>query len=320
MGLTWALTLIATALLVARTHVSYRQSERPGWDVCWAVITYVSCASLEEEVLDERLRFCQFTCLVSQVMQTIAVAYGTGNHTWLLRPNDRTVGMKYNWIGRMLGIFVATFGKNVIVALLLRIQGNTHRRKALFLHFVWISNALLAILVVVVLCLRCKPIELWWDKSLDGTCNAIDSGVTQVLGTFQGSWMAASDAALAVYPMFIFWNLQMSWQRKAGLCALMGGGLIAGVWCPQDCPSPDSVQLDRHKLQRLSSPGDDLSRELVNPHSGHHPTTQIPGRESHTEDQSEYHKNYGVAVWTQQSEQQPRRRTTDRSRANLRDQ
>lgn len=81
---------------------------------------------------------------------------------------------------------------------------------------------------------------MWWDKSLDGTCNAIDSSTTQVLGTFQGSWMAASDFVLALYPIFIFWDLQMSWKRKAGLCALMGGGIIAGI-----CGALKTVQVQQ---------------------------------------------------------------------------
>lgn len=171
-------------------------------------------------------------------MQTVAVAYGIGNHERFITPDDRVEGMKWNWIGRMVGVFAATFGKNVVIALLLRIQGNTHRRKAWFLHFIWITNTLLSIMIVVVLCSRCRPIELWWNKALDGTCNAIKSSITQLLGTFQGSWMAVSDGVLAIYPMFIFWDLQMSWRRKAGLCALMSGGLIAGV-----CAALKTVQV-----------------------------------------------------------------------------
>ena len=168
-------------------------------------------------------------CLLAQVMQTIAAAYGIGNHQDLLTHNDIVQGNKWNWLGRIVGIFAATLGKNVVVALLLRIQGSTHRRKAWILHFVWASNAALCIVIVAVLCERCKPIEYWWDKSLDGTCDAIPSSVTQVMGTTQGAWMAASDCVLAVYPVFIFWDLNLSWQRKTGLCLLMSGGLVAGV-------------------------------------------------------------------------------------------
>lgn len=45
MGLTWALTLIATILVAGRTYVAVRQLERLGWDVVWALITYVRRSS-----------------------------------------------------------------------------------------------------------------------------------------------------------------------------------------------------------------------------------------------------------------------------------
>ncbi|KAI7493136.1 hypothetical protein KC367_g8789 [Hortaea werneckii] len=170
----------------------------------------------------------------------MAAAYGIGNHQWLLTSSDLRQGNKWNWIGRIVGIVAATLGKNVVIALLLRMQGQTHRRKAWILHFVWATNAVLCLVIIVVLCLRCRPIEMWWDKSLDGTCNAIDSSTTQVLGTFQGSWMAASDFVLALYPISIFWDLQMSWKRKAGLCALMGGGIVAGI-----CGALKTVQVQQ---------------------------------------------------------------------------
>lgn len=92
--------------------------------------------------------------------------------------------------------------------------------------------------MVLILCLRCKPIALWWDKSLPGTCDAIDTTSTETLGLFQGSWMAGSDIALAVYPIFVFWNLNVSWKRKAALCGLMSGGLVAGA-----CGAVKSVQI-----------------------------------------------------------------------------
>lgn len=229
MGLTWALTIIATGIVGARAYVGFKSFDRPGWDVLWALVTYVGHSTQEIGCEDHADSTFQVVSLVQQIMQTMAAAYGIGNHQWRLSHSDLREGNKWNWIGRIIGIFAATFGKNVVVALLFRIQGSTHRRKGWVLHAVWASNAALCTVIVVVLCERCKPIQFWWDKSLEGTCDAIPSSVTQTLGTVQGAWMAASDGVLAIYPIFIFWNLKMSWQRKAGLCALMGGGLIAGV-------------------------------------------------------------------------------------------
>jgi len=159
----------------------------------------------------------------------MAAIYGIGNHQSLLNKSNIVQANKWSWIGRIMAVFAAVVGKMVVIALLLRIQGTTHRRKAWILHFIWMSNVGLSIALVVVLSLRCRPTALWWDKSLKGSCNAIDPKISEVMGIFQGSWLAASDIALATYPIFVFWNLQMSWKRKAGLCALMGGGVIAGA-------------------------------------------------------------------------------------------
>lgn len=138
--------------------------------------------------------------------------------------------MKYDWLGRMIGLWASFFGKNVVIALMLRIQqGPVHTKKALILHFIWITNFLLTIALIAVLCLRCDPVALWWDKSLHGTCDRISSSVTEQFGIFQSSWTTASDFVLAIYPVFIFWNLSMSWKRKAGLSAIMGAGIIAGI-------------------------------------------------------------------------------------------
>ena len=39
------------------------------------------------------------------------------------------------------------------------------------------------------------------------------------------AWGAASDVVLALYPMFVFYRLNVSLRRKIFLSALMGGGL-----------------------------------------------------------------------------------------------
>jgi len=162
-------------------------------------------------------------------VQTVAAYYGIGNHMDRLSHYEIVQAQKYDWLGRMIGVWASFFGKNVVIALMLRIQGPLHPKKTLFLHFIWITNFLLTIALIAVLCVRCEPVALWWDKSLHGTCNRIGSNITEQIGIFQSSWTTASDFVLAIYPVSIFWNLSMTWKRKAGLCAIMGAGLIAGI-------------------------------------------------------------------------------------------
>lgn len=56
MGMTWALTVIATMAVCARTYVSVRMLERPGWELFWAWVAYVR-PLLESHSI--RLRWCR---------------------------------------------------------------------------------------------------------------------------------------------------------------------------------------------------------------------------------------------------------------------
>jgi len=210
MGITWTLTILATAAVAARIYVTFTLLERPGWDMYWAILAWL-------------------TAMASQIMQTVAAYYGIGNHIKLLSHPDIVQALKWDWLGRMVGVWASFFGKNVVIALMLRIQGPMHPKKTMLLHFIWVSNFLLTVALVVILCVRCEPTSLWWNKAQPGTCNRIPSSFTEVFGIFQSSWTTASDFALAIYPIFIFWNLSMSWQRKAGLCCIMGAGMVAGI-------------------------------------------------------------------------------------------
>ncbi|KAK3676966.1 hypothetical protein LTR78_003171 [Recurvomyces mirabilis] len=222
MGVTWTLALLTTLAVAARVYVSFALLERRDWDLYWVTLALV-------------------TALCGQGMQTAAALYGIGNHIELLTKSDIVQALKWDWLGRMIGVWASFFGKNVVIALMLRIQGQKNTKKALFLHSIWVSNLLLTIALVTVLCLRCNPTSLWWNKAQPGSCDRISSSftevlglfqsswTTEVLGLFQSSWTTASDFAIAIYPVFIFWNLSMSWQRKAGICAIMGAGIIAGI-------------------------------------------------------------------------------------------
>ena len=41
MGLTWALAVLATVVVFARTYVTLKVLDRPGWDLFWAIVAYV---------------------------------------------------------------------------------------------------------------------------------------------------------------------------------------------------------------------------------------------------------------------------------------
>lgn len=62
-------------------------------------------------------------------------------------------------------------------------------------------------------------------------------------------YSAVSDAALAIYPIYLIWGLQVTMRMKIGLCFLLGVGLIAAA-----CSALKTAELTN--LQRADEEGD----------------------------------------------------------------
>lgn len=208
LGITWTETTLATIAVLLRIFSASKLVKRADWDLFWVSIAWSSA-------------------FVAQIFLTISVTYGSGNHIVNLTKNDIVQSQRWGWFAQLVAIFAIGFGKIAVIALLLRIQGLTHKKKRWLLHFIWITNTILNISQTVLILYACTPLEKLWNDYLPGSC-AFRS-TTSKAGFFQGSWAAASDAVLASYPIFVFWDLNMSTRRKVGLCALMGGGYIAAV-------------------------------------------------------------------------------------------
>ncbi|KAK3641027.1 hypothetical protein LTR56_008415 [Elasticomyces elasticus] len=208
LGVSWSLASIATLLLVGRAWTASMKDGKLRWDFIW-----VSVAN-------------QVFALVGQVIITFSVAHGLGNHiTPRTDPNDIRLASLYNWMSEIIIIVDIAFAKIAIVSFLLMIQGSTYPRMRYFLHFVWVTNLLLSVNQVILITQQCKPMPKFWDDTIVGTCDL--RATVSKIGFLQGSVGAASDLALALYPMYIYWHLQLPLKIKIGLCALTGGGIIA---------------------------------------------------------------------------------------------
>ena len=75
---------------------------------------------------------------------------------------------------------------------------------------------------------QCKPIHALWDHRVKGHCDGVN-GWNLDVAFVQGSWCAATDLILALYPITIFWNLQMRLRIKIGICVLLGLGVFTSV-------------------------------------------------------------------------------------------
>ena len=70
--------------------------------------------------------------------------------------------------------------------------------------------------------LHCNPPHAEWDPA----AGLYPTAANTDFGCFTGAWNAASDVAFALYPIFLFWSLQLSKKLKLGLCVLMRTGVF----------------------------------------------------------------------------------------------
>lgn len=195
---------------------------------------------------------------MGQSLQSVATHSGLCNHIYLLRPANAVTALKWAWIGQILILNAIGFGKVAICAFLLRVQDRSEAKGKWFLYFVAISGLLININQTVMMLTGCAPVARHWDRSLPGTCDHL-TRLSRV-GYFQGSmlssrpamspwrsgeensepmkssrltermagagWAAASDFALAIYPLIVFRNLKISLQVRLAMIVLFGGGVL----------------------------------------------------------------------------------------------
>ncbi|KAL8870791.1 MAG: hypothetical protein Q9174_003244 [Haloplaca sp. 1 TL-2023] len=210
LAVTWTEAVVALILMGARTYTNGFIVRSFKWDYWWALITLI-------------------TGLIAQAMVTVSALSGLGNHIYLLWGPQLVKALLWSWIGQISAINAIGFGKIAVIAFLLRIQerNSTFKKAAWFLYFIAISNVVININQSIMILLQCSPSQKLWDLSVPGSCYHVER--TNHVGYFQGSWAAASDLALAVYPVLVFWNLKIGTKTKIGLCLLMAGGLVAAA-------------------------------------------------------------------------------------------
>lgn len=189
MGISWALTAIATILMVLRTYTNIVVTKSFGWDYHWAVITLVSHESFLPRALtcngSASNNRPQATGIFGQVLQTIAASYGLGNHVYLLTPPQLIASLKWVWLGQIVILNAIGFGKLAVCALLLHIQDRTQSKKKWFIYFVGISGIIINIDQTVLMLTQCTPLARQWDRNLPGSCDHVLR--TAHVGYFQGS-------------------------------------------------------------------------------------------------------------------------------------
>lgn len=76
-------------------------------------------------------------------------------------------------------------------------------------------------MVVLVVAFQCRPVQLVWDKSIQGTC--IDSPVFFIAGSAPNVF---TDFVILALPWHAVWQLKLSTMQKISLVAIFSLGSL----------------------------------------------------------------------------------------------
>ncbi|KAK2795186.1 hypothetical protein FQN52_006116 [Onygenales sp. PD_12] len=206
-AVSWAECSIALVLVMARIFTRTRLINRWGWDDAFICLA-MACAC------------------VNTVCVTICVHFGTGRHVYYLDEYQKVQANKYNWISQGFHVMSTNWGKVSVALFLLRIINKGKRKKYIF------YTGMVMLTVVNSVCVytiygQCTPTTALWEGAGPGKGACWHPHLQRDYAFFQGSFSAASDLVLALYPVFIIWNLQMAKKLKIGLTCVMALGVIA---------------------------------------------------------------------------------------------
>ncbi|KAL8831346.1 MAG: hypothetical protein Q9170_005339 [Blastenia crenularia] len=167
--------------------------------------------------------------IASQISTDLAVHYGMGQHVGSLDPMQIMYTLKWSWIAQILQLIANTGGRLAVIAYLTTIQGPTHpKAKRGFLGTLAMLQLSSIVVLVAIILAQCAPLEKLWNERLPGTCNGRIRN--RNFAFFQGGLSALTDILLVVYPMVLFWSLQLKTTKKVALSALFGCGILVDMY------------------------------------------------------------------------------------------
>ncbi|MCJ1318994.1 hypothetical protein MMC15_004326 [Xylographa vitiligo] len=172
----------------------------------------------------------------------MAALDGLGNHLSIVATDPYLAdSLLYEWIAACTISFSVGFAKLSAMCYILDVQRRTHGygRWALFV-FVG-GNFICYIVTVPLIFTQCTPTAGLWNMALGADCSGINRGI--IWAEITGAWGAATDLLLALYPVFIIYNLQIQLRLKVILCFLMGLGVFTAI-----CSLVKTAQFNRLEI------------------------------------------------------------------------
>ncbi|KAM7210722.1 hypothetical protein V8F06_013900 [Rhypophila decipiens] len=154
-----------------------------------------------------------------------AVDYGLGLYPCDIDPrNFAGMGLEGENLGSTFGMFAVVWSKTAFAITLLRL---TEGKTKAFVWFVVISMNVIMTAEVILVWIKCTPVQKTWDKTVPGTC--WDPLPVNIYGAFVGCYSGVCDILLALLPWKLVCGLRMKKKEKFGVAIAMSLGILAGV-------------------------------------------------------------------------------------------
>ncbi|KXG48491.1 uncharacterized protein PGRI_023610 [Penicillium griseofulvum] len=209
-AVSWCFGGLALAVVSVRLYTRVVALQRAGWD-------------------DFFIAFSLASALVCSSLVQVAVSYGLGRHLNEISDASRQIqAIKYTVIAPNFSVISTTTGKISVTIFLLRLMGQSASApRRWFLYILMVVSIAWNVLAIVAIIGFCRPAERIWNQNVDGSCFSLNFQL--IAGISQAAFNAFNDLALALFPAYIFWHVQLASKMKFAIISVMGAGIFAAA-------------------------------------------------------------------------------------------
>ncbi|KAL9083686.1 MAG: hypothetical protein Q9165_008414 [Trypethelium subeluteriae] len=165
--------------------------------------------------------------IIGMALVICEIKSGFGLHRQFISPAAFLMFQKYSYVEWIQTFQTLMFNKLSVCFFLLRLPVDTRLIRPLQWTIVAliVSNVILTFLWIF----QCWPVPAVWITSKPATCFTFAQ--LQRIIISQAIISIISDFLLALFPILLLWNVQISRRTKIGLCSLMALGLCTAGLC-----------------------------------------------------------------------------------------
>ncbi|PWY65801.1 hypothetical protein BO83DRAFT_452691 [Aspergillus eucalypticola CBS 122712] len=206
-AVSWSFGSVAIIVVAIRLYTRLILTRKAGWDDFFIVLSLLSAV------------------VCSGLAQT-GVHYGLGKHMANISNGEWKIeAFKYTVIAPNFSMVSTTTGKLSVAVFLLRLMGQTASpAKRWFLYIFSVISIAWNVLAIIAIMGYCRPAEKICRLEVPGSCLSLK--LQLIAGISQASFNAFADLSLALFPVIIFWSVQLPWKMKLGVIVVMGAGIL----------------------------------------------------------------------------------------------